>query len=1088
MVVPCQKVLIFKASPFLLMKSLVATLWRVAAIVALTWVPVSHAELIHRYSFTANANDSVGTANGVARQTVTGGVPNGSPVLFNGTSAYLDGIGSYIDLPNGLVSGLTNLTIETWIDWDLAGGNWQRVFDFGISDNGEDTDGTKVLGNGQSYIFFAPAAGGVNGSPRFTIKPATGAETPVLNSPLTLGLHNHVVIVYTTNVARVFIDGQQVNIGLATVPLSAIDDRNVFLGRSQYGGDSLFQGAINEFRIFDHALTAQEIKASYTAGNPDTLNYAPGALTSLTLSATTSMLAGGAQTPTISGQFANLGAVDLFGPDVQLTSSAPAVVAVSATGSLKAIGAGSATITATLSGMTSSVTISVAANPPQLKNRYSFSEAQGATTLIDSVGAQNGTLHLGTNTPVQSGSALTVPPVNTIAAASYIDLPAGVISQRTNASIEVWFTWNDGPTSGLWTRLFDIGNSGKGTDANGSGGGLDSWWFSPQRDGNVYGMSVWNGTTAVDLFGPNIMPTGQKQHLVAIYAPNNLTSKIYLNGKLITSGTAPFALSTLNDANVWLGVSNWDDPPFNGVFDEFRIWEGELSDLDVALSEKAGPDALPVAPGTLQSVALNALPASFIGNLGGAQAEFIGNFQNVSGVVISGLSGVAYASTDTNVFAVTTTGAVNPRNIGAAKLIASYQGLSATTSVQVLAPLAIHQTGISTNLHSGSVTFTSALLADYTGTNNVAASAFAGVSRSSSDTNIVTISAVGLVTPRLPGSAVLTAVYSWVDGSVTNSKTENVTVTVVNPPGFTKGTLIHRYSFNEAAASATFADSVGTANGVVGNATGADFTGSGEFTLTGTTSTYGDLPNGIISSLTSVSIEGWVTWNGAAGSSWQRIFDFGRSTSVDANGTPVEDMPGTGYGYMFLTPRSGDNTTRFAIKQGTGAEIPQLNTAPMSVGVKTHFAVVYDTEHSVARLYINGARVATAPVSLPLTVIEDINVWLGRSQFNDSFFNGSYDEFRIYNGPLLDADVAASFAAGPNSLAVTAPSVAIGKVGSNIEITWPESAAGYVLQSASQVGGTYAPTAVTPTTNGGVVKATVPVATGATNVFFQLKK
>jgi hypothetical protein len=29
---------------------------------------------------------------------------------------------------------------------------------------------------------------------------------------------------------------------------------------------------------------------------------------------------------------------------------------------------------------------------------------------------------------------------------------------------------------------------------------------------------------------------------------------------------------------------------------------------------------------------------------------------------------------------------------------------------------------------------------------------------------------------------------------------------------------------------------------------------------------------------------------------------------------------------------------------------------------------------------------------------------------------------------------------------------------------------------------------VTPTTNAGVIKATVPVATGATNVFFQLKK
>jgi hypothetical protein len=345
-----------------------------------------------------------------------------------------------------------------------------------------------------------------------------------------------------------------------------------------------------------------------------------------------------------------------------------------------------------------------------------------------------------------------------------------------------------------------------------------------------------------------------------------------------------------------------------------------------------------------------------------------------------------------------------------------------------------------------------------------------------------------LVTPRNPGNATLTAYYRWVTAGVTNGLTNTVSVTVVVPPTFTKGTLVHRYSFNETSGT-TVADSVGTANGIVANATGTDFNGTGQLVLTGTTSTYVDLPNGLVSGLTSVSIEGWVTWQGAADSSWQRIFDFGRSTAVDAGtGTPLEDMPGTGYGYMFLTPRNGGNATRFAIKQGTGAETPVLDTAPFPVGTKTHFVVVYDTVNAVARLYINGVRASTGNVTLPMSVIEDINVWLGRAQFNDPFFNGSYDEFRIYNGPLLDSDVAASFAAGPTTLAVAAPSIAIGKVGSNIEITWPESAAGYVLQSATQVGGSYAPAAVTPTTNAGVVKATIPVATGATNVFFELKK
>jgi hypothetical protein len=45
----------------------------------------------------------------------------------------------YGDLPNGLISGLTDVTIEAW--YTLNGtNNWQRVFDFGSSDGGAGRD------------------------------------------------------------------------------------------------------------------------------------------------------------------------------------------------------------------------------------------------------------------------------------------------------------------------------------------------------------------------------------------------------------------------------------------------------------------------------------------------------------------------------------------------------------------------------------------------------------------------------------------------------------------------------------------------------------------------------------------------------------------------------------------------------------------------------------------------------------------------------------------------------------------------------------------------------------------------------------
>jgi hypothetical protein len=47
--------------------------------------------------------------------------------------------------------------------------------------------------------------------------------------------------------------------------LDLIDDRNNWLGRAQWP-DPLYDGLIDEFRIYNHALTAAEVSANFTAG------------------------------------------------------------------------------------------------------------------------------------------------------------------------------------------------------------------------------------------------------------------------------------------------------------------------------------------------------------------------------------------------------------------------------------------------------------------------------------------------------------------------------------------------------------------------------------------------------------------------------------------------------------------------------------------------------------------------------------------------------------------------------------------------------------------------------------------------------
>ena len=79
-------------------------------------------------------------------------------------------------------------------------------------------------------------------------------------------------------------------------------------------------------------------------------------------------------------------------------------------------------------------------------------------------------------------------------------------------------------------------------------------------------------------------------------------------------------------------------------------------------------------------------------------------------------------------------------------------------------------------------------------------------------------------------------------------------------------------------------------------------------------------------------------------------------------------------------------------------------------------------------LHLNGQEIiASSPgeidINMDLGLINDNNNWLGRSQWADLLFDGSYDEFRIYDIPLNSADVAANFAAGPDAL--PEPSVAL---------------------------------------------------------------
>lgn len=130
-----------------------------------------------------------------------------------------------------------------------------------------------------------------------------------------------------------------------------------------------------------------------------------------------------------------------------------------------------------------------------------------------------------------------------------------------------------------------------------------------------------------------------------------------------------------------------------------------------------------------------------------------------------------------------------------------------------------------------------------------------------------------------------------------------------------------------------------------------------------------------------MTIAAWVYWR--EGNQWQRILDFGNSTSQ----------------YFFLTPNSGSNTLRFAITAGSGEQF--IETDPLPKKEWVHIAVTL--KKGEAKLYVNGELAAVGEINILPRDFKPKRNYVGNSQWPDPLFNGMLDELYI-NNVVLSAD------------------------------------------------------------------------------------
>ncbi|UCE49509.1 MAG: discoidin domain-containing protein [Phycisphaerales bacterium] len=223
----------------------------------------SAADLAHRWSFNGDLVDSVGGQNAViVNDGANDAILSNTEVTLTGGAK---GASDYIDLPDGIVSGLgDSATVEIWAT-QLSVQNWSRIFDFGVSTT--------------ENVFMSWTMGTGLASDRVEWLGDEDDTVDNTNGPYELGTEYHIVCVFEPgSVTWYSAPAGAADLGPAKGSfetanrLSQLNDTNCWLGQSQWP-DATANASFNECRLWIGALTVEELEMTHDMG-PDGLDTA----------------------------------------------------------------------------------------------------------------------------------------------------------------------------------------------------------------------------------------------------------------------------------------------------------------------------------------------------------------------------------------------------------------------------------------------------------------------------------------------------------------------------------------------------------------------------------------------------------------------------------------------------------------------------------------------------------------------------------------------------------------------------------------------------------------------------------------------
>lgn len=586
--------------------------------------------------------------------------------------------------------------------------------------------------------------------------------------------------------------------------------------------------------------------------------------------------------------------------------------------------------------------------------QYNFDETSG-TSAMDLSGHNNdGTLYGGASWSAGKNDGA----VKLNGSNGYVKIPNGILNGLNNVTI---------------TGYVNVGNVVTNQWVFGLGPDSSKYIFinAKSGSGNVRGAittNTWSGEQGVDS-SPSF-PQGVWKHFALVISGDTKQEKLYIDGLLAAiNNNVTLKPSQIYDAakdfSGYIGKSLYSgDPYFNGTVDDFRIYNRALNSAEIQTIVNAKAVEVPTA----NIVAMLGVP------------------QNMPGKVLA-----TYTDGSTK-NANVTWNPVDPANFDN---IGQFQVEGKLTGTDIKVEAIVHVMGdVKIKVTDKTDTTISLGWAPVSGA--VMYKVYRSTTSGSGYSCVYTGTDANFTDSGLGTGMTYYYTMSYIIDTLGESVMSPEVAVTTNLAVQTaiQNNAVLEYNFDETSGT-TAIDISGRNNdgSLYGGASWSIGKNDGAVKLDGS-SGYVKIPNGILNGLNNITITGNVNVSNVVKNQW--VFGLGSDSNK----------------YIFINAQSGSGNVRGAITTSTYTGEQGVDSSPsFPQGVWKHFALVISGDTKQEILYLDGVQAAvnnniTLTPSQIYDAAKDFSGYIGKSLYSgDPYFNGTVDDFRIYNRALTSTEI-----------------------------------------------------------------------------------